>query len=573
MDELGQDGPLPLERMASLLGLTATLNARTSVHEILDAVLHVLMRELQAAWSGAYAREGGRDRLEASRGPMPDLPAVVTELGSFAADAIVRRDSGDRPAAFESLGAEVLCPIRKGGRTLAVLALGPRADGRAYRPEDAGFLRSVAACAAAAVENGIAHEELRRLSERLSVKEFQLGNLLDVGRELTASLDETNIQSRVTTTLMGHLLVSRCALYLDGPEGLRLAHERGVPSRVDRPVIPAREAEPVLKGLNGPRQVGELPAGPVRDRLQRTRMAVVVPLGGVDRACGFLAAGERASGAPFTDEDFEFAAALGRQCIGALDTARLHRIRVEKERQDRELQIAREIQRGLLPKRCPEARGFEFAAETEPCHEVGGDFYDLFPLDHGRLAVAVADVSGKGTPAGILMASVHASLRALAGTAALDVVLGRLSRFLFESTQAGRYVTLFYGELDLASRRLRYVSAGHVPPYRLGRGGRRERLHVGGPALGLMGEAGFTVCEITLDPGDVLTVVTDGATEATSPEDVEFGDEGVFRVLESQAGGTAAEALRGLLDAVHAWTAPAACPDDLTALVVKALEA
>lgn len=552
------------------LQLATTLSRRASVDEVLALVLGAAMDQVQAERGCLYVRdEEGRDRLGAARGYVSPAPAAA-DLGVFAPNAIVLRESGERPAVFEGLGAEVLFPVSGRGRTVAVLALGPRAGGCGYGPEEAGVLRNVAATAAAAIENGLVQDELRRLNQRLSVKVFQLRNLFDIGRELTASLDEGSIASLVTTTLMGHLLVSRSAFYLEGPEGLRLAHERGVAAR-ELAVIPMDEAEPILAGLTGPKAVGELPAGPVRQRLERTRMTVVVPVA-ADRARGLLAAGERASGASFSEEDLEFAQALGRQAIAALETVRLHRVRTEKERQDRELQLAREIQRSLFPKRWAAAAGFEFAAESEPCYEVGGDYYDLIPLGDGRLALAVADVSGKGTPASILMASVHASVRALAGTAPLDVLLQRLNSFLFESTQAGRYVTLFYAELDAAARRLRYVSAGHVPPYRLARNGRRERLHVGGPALGLLEAAAFTICELPLEPGDVLAIVTDGATEAASPADVEFGDEGVFAALESHARLTAADILRGLFDAVRAWTAPARCADDLTALVVKALE-
>jgi sigma-B regulation protein RsbU (phosphoserine phosphatase) len=278
---------------------------------------------------------------------------------------------------------------------------------------------------------------------------------------------------------------------------------------------------------------------------------------------------ERPSGAAFSEEDCDFAQTLGRQALTALETVRLHRIRVEKQRQDREMQIAREIQQSLFPSGLPDVPGFELAAESQPCQEVGGDHYDLIPLPHGRLAIAVADVSGKGAPASILMASVHATLRALAGTAAPDVLMARLNRFLLESTQENKYVTLFYGELDPGSRRLTYVNAGHVPPYRVSKGSRR-RLEAGGPVVGLLEDAVYAVGEEVLAPAEVLAVVSDGVSEAASPEDVELGDERVFESLEASSAGSATEILRGLVETVHAWTGPRGCSDDLTALVLRA---
>ena len=114
---------------------------------------------------------------------------------------------------------------------------------------------------------------------------------------------------------------------------------------------------------------------------------------------------------PFSEEDREFAQTLARQAVAALESVRLHRLSVEQQRRDREMQIAREIQQSLFPECCPAVPGFELSAKSLPCHEVGGDHYDFIPLPGGRLAVAIADVSGKGAPASILMASVHASLR------------------------------------------------------------------------------------------------------------------------------------------------------------------
>jgi sigma-B regulation protein RsbU (phosphoserine phosphatase) len=368
---------------------------------------------------------------------------------------------------------------------------------------------------------------------------------------------------------MGQLMASRCALYLGGPGGLMLAHERGLRVEEAPLTVPAPEARPVLESLRATTPVAELPAGAFRDALAGARLALAVPLSVAGRVEGLLAVGERASGAGFTEEDRDFAQTLGRQAMAALESVHLHRVQLEKQRQDRELQIAREIQRSLFPRGCPEVPGFSLAAESHSCHEVGGDYYDWVALPGGRLALVIADVSGKGTPASILMASVHASLRALAGTAVPEEIMRRLNRFLFENTQANKYVTLFYAELDPRRRCLSYVNGGHVPPYLLRAGG-TERLVGGGPALGLLEEAAYRAGEVALEPGSLLAMVTDGATEALSPADQEFGDERVCRALREAPDGPAEAVLRRLVEAVDSWTGPAGCSDDLTALVLKA---
>jgi sigma-B regulation protein RsbU (phosphoserine phosphatase) len=403
------------------------------------------------------------------------------------------------------------------------------------------------------------------------MKVFQLHNLFDISRELTASLDEPSIRSLVTATVLGQFLVSRCALFVLGDDGLQLGHARGLPAGLGFPPVPAAEARAFLGALRRPRPVAELDAGPLREALERARLVLVVPLTAGERASGLLAIGERSSGAGLTDEDLDFAQALARQAQAALEGARLHRVRLAKERQDRELQIARGIQQTLLPRGWPPVPGFEIAARSRSCYEVGGDYYDVIPLEEGRLAVVIADVSGKGTPASIMMASVHASLQAMAGSARPAQMLERLNRFLYANTQASRYVTLFYAELDPGRSRLEYVNAGHVPPYLLGADGRVERLTAGGPVLGLLEDVALESGTVHLVSGDLVAAVTDGVTEALSPAGEELGDDRVCRALGSAGGAGAKEVLRSLVAAVDAWTGPAGSTDDLTALIVRAL--
>ena len=588
----GEASPL-LKRMSeliSLLDLTTTLNSSLSREEILEAALLVVLGEMQSGRGALLVREpGGAYEVRASRGLPPTAPRRVV-LAETPKDAVVSRGEPAWAAAYEALGLEVVCPVVRydpgpgaspaggppGGpgsaRVVALLGLGRRMDGRPYGAEERGFLRSVAGCAATPIENGLIYHELRDLNQRLSVKVFQLHNLFDISRELVSTLDEEAIKNLVTSTVMGQLLVSRCALYLRVPGGLAVAHERGVRSGEGEPsVFPGPASEAVLDALTRPLPVDELPAGPLKRRLLSARLALVVPLSVSGRAEGLLAVGERVSGAPFSEEDRDFAQTLARQAMAAIQTVRLHRMSLESQRRDREMQIAREIQQSLFPRVVPDMPPFEVAAESRACYEVGGDHYDVIPLGGGRWALAVADVAGKGAPASILMASVHASLRALAGTAPAAMA-DRLNRFLYESTQANKYVTLFYGELDAAARRLTYVNAGHVPPFLVRPGGEAARLDVGGPVLGLLENALYETGEVHLAPGDVVAMVTDGVTEALSAGDVEFGDEQVVETLRRAAGESASGLVQRVVSAVEAWTGALGCTDDLTLLVLRARE-
>ena len=245
---------------------------------------------------------------------------------------------------------------------------------------------------------------------------------------------------------------------------------------------------------------------------------------------------------------------------------------MEKQRHDQELQIAREIQRSLFPARLPEIPGFEVAADSRPCYEVGGDSYDWIDLGGGRLALVVADASGKGTPASLLMASVHAFVHARAGTDAPAQMMERLNRFLVARTQANQYVTLFYAELDATERRLAYVNAGHVPPYHVARDGTVRRLPGGGPPLGLLEGASYA---------EVRDEARAGGRRGHGHR---RGDRGQLsrrvRVRQRSRLRDPARAVRGKRAAASSRAssqpsttgrAPAGCSDDLTTLVLKVL--
>jgi sigma-B regulation protein RsbU (phosphoserine phosphatase) len=566
----GTQSPDLLKRLSELIGLVelaSGLGPECAGAEGLEAVLRIVRAELGLERAALFVRsEDGRFALRASSALPPGAPPSLSDA-----------DAPDEPRVLGPAdevrvrhGLELLWPIGRSERPVALLGLGPLEGGRPYCAEERAFLRGVAACAATALESGRVQGELRRVNRELSARLFQLRNLFDAGRDLAGGSEEDTIRSVLVTTAMGHFLVSRCALYLPDPGGLALAEARGLPREQRLTPLPIDEARAALRDLSGPTDVGELPAGPLRQRLQEARLVLAVPLDAGSGLEGLLAIGARASGTPFSREDREFAAALARQAATALENARLNRLRAEKQRQDEELQVAREIQRSLLPRRAPELHGFDLAAESRSCYAVGGDSYDWILMGDGRLALVIADVAGKGTPASLLMASTHAYVRALAGTGAPAAVVERLNRFLFASTQTSRFVTLFYAELDAASRRLAYVNAGHVPPYRLAPDGGVSRLVEGGPALGLLERASYEAGELRLEPGDTVAMVTDGVTEANSEGEVEFGDERVCAALRALRGAGASAVLGGLLAAATAWTGPAGFADDLTALVLRA---
>ena len=550
-----------LLRLASLVDVFDNLDTGLDAEVALEAVLLAALGSLGSTRGMLFSFEDHALRLRVARG------VVRGDHDTRVAERLVREGPG--PGVGE-LGFPHVVPVGSGRRILGFLLVGPSSLGVMDDLDEHVVLEAVATCAEALLERESRRRDRKRLEMRISAQRYQLQSLLDLSRELATSFDEQQIKGLLTSTLMGHLMVSRCALYLrDGPK-VSLALERGTGRGDATCSIDEAESMRLVAILRGTVPVARLPPSAIRERVESTRMRLVVPLRLGDSVEGFIAVGDKIDGSALSDEDIDFVKTIGSETLAALTGARMQKVRVEKERQDRELQLAREIQESLFPESRPSIPGFELAAESRACYEVGGDYYDYFTLDGERMAVAVADVSGKGAGASLLMASVRAWLRARAGSGSPAEVVASLNQFLLESTQLNKYVTLFYGELDPATRTLRYVNAGHVPPFVMNSEGGRSRLEEGGPVLGVIDGVVFEEGTVELKRGDLLAVVTDGVTEAEDSEGTQFGEPRVFEETGRSPGVSAEEALRALRQAVEKWAGPVGCSDDVTLLMLKA---
>jgi sigma-B regulation protein RsbU (phosphoserine phosphatase) len=236
--------------------------------------------------------------------------------------------------------------------------------------------------------------------------------------------------------------------------------------------------------------------------------------------------------------------------------------------QEHEIAEARAIQEGFLPKEIPQLAGYEIAAAWQSARVVGGDYFDVLPFDGEMCGLCIADVAGKGLPAALLMSNLQAAVRGLASPSlAPEDLCSRLNALLCRNIASDRFVTLFYAQLDGASRQLRYVSAGHNPPFVVRRDGSHERLRQGGIVLGIFANQTFKSDVTQLQSGDRLVLYTDGVTEACNSEDEEFGEDRLLQVLQENAAAPAVEIQKKILQSVAQFS-HGAWQDDATLLVV-----
>ncbi len=244
--------------------------------------------------------------------------------------------------------------------------------------------------------------------------------------------------------------------------------------------------------------------------------------------------------------------------------------RDELRRKEAELSFARQVQQALFPRHLPATGGLEFSAICIPASVVSGDYYDIFQLPDGRLVLAIADISGKGISAAILMANLQALLRVVAGTCPSPAaVCSKLNSHLHQVTEAFWFATFFYAEWYPAERRLRYANAGHNNPVLAGNFQSRSLDH-GGIPLGILPEYDYETGEVVLQPGDLMVLYSDGITEAGAREAKEFGESRLMALIAANRQKPLGEIQERILGAVHAWTGDEV-EDDITLVLARVL--
>jgi len=277
------------------------------------------------------------------------------------------------------------------------------------------------------------------------------------------------------------------------------------------------------------------------------------------------------NGGPFTSRDERLLTAMAAQAAISIENARLYEQEIQQRLLNQELETARAIQQGFLPQAVPQLDGWDCGAFWQPMREVAGDFYDFYPLPDGRLALVIADVSGKGVPAALFMALSVTVLRFAMGLNFSPAeLMNRANRAILSDQKSSMFATVFVGFLDLESCVLQFASAGHNPPllYRAATG-QCEYLEAVGVAMGLFHDASYAMESVALEDGDVLVLYTDGITEVINAHEEEFGEERLEKLVIQNVSLTAQELTDLIIDAACDFATEEGAVDDETLVVVK----
>ncbi len=302
---------------------------------------------------------------------------------------------------------------------------------------------------------------------------------------------------------------------------------------------------------------------------QKTLSEIAVPIIMNQRVIGALNI-ESDQLAAFAEDDVEVLRFFADAAAISIEKAMLHRHLLEKKRIDDQLEIAREVQTHLLPSISPDIPGYDIAGVCIPTWQIGGDYFDYIKLVNDQLGIVVADVSGKGIPAALIMATFRAVIRGHTRSGSeLSQILPAVNTRLRESIRLNAFVTSIYGVLDAGAGNFTYANCGHNPPIIIRADGKKEELKYGGPPLGILEDASYEAGEIKLASGDLLVLYTDGVMENEDSDGREFGVERLASTLHQALNLSASSMINEVVQATRKFSSADSFKDDFTLVIIK----
>jgi sigma-B regulation protein RsbU (phosphoserine phosphatase) len=304
---------------------------------------------------------------------------------------------------------------------------------------------------------------------------------------------------------------------------------------------------------------------------EETRSEMVAPIISNDEVIGVFDLESDQLNA-YTEDDLQVLLLLASQVAIIIEKVMLHEQLIEKKRLEGQLEVARQVQLELLPANDPQLEGFDICAWNFSTEEVSGDYYDWVSIYEDQIGMVIADVSGKGVPAALLMAFLRASLRAAIHIGyAPHISMAKVNYLLWESIERNQFVTAFYGVLDASNKTLAYTNAGHNPPLLMDADGTARFMERGGLPLGMFKSTRYYEYYQAIEPGQLLVLYTDGATEANGANGEEYGRERLEAAVRASRHMSARDLITAIQQDVLAWTDGRGASDDMTFFIVKAL--
>lgn len=549
-----------------------------------QSVLHLIMGTLVISKAGIliFDDENQHLKLAASRGVENtelsfEVPANVINKLHHSSDPIFVENTEDQVLRnyFDSISEElaqlyshIWIPLKVKSRLLGVISISKKFMGQEYEPVDLELLNIIVQQLSISINNFYLIKNLKDANFQLNRKLLELETLYDLGIAIGSIMEVEELSEQILINSVGLTDASSGFLALRSEEGLELAASINLPEEDAKQL---ESFEPVTAILEKKESYLDN-SGEAEKHPYGIRKLLIVPLSGQYQVLGLMGLADKESRSGllnFTEDDRRLLLNFATQAGVAIENAKFYKESVEKERLEKELQVAATIQRNILPDSPPEIPGLEIVATTIPSRFVGGDHYDFHSRGKDHL-FSIADVSGKGIPAALLVSTLHATQHALiSGEWDVQRIVQRISSSIFKSSLSNKFITFFLISYDADTRSIRTVNAGHNPPLIISQDGEMKKLTKGGLVLGLLPDVDYDIEATQLKPGDVLVTFTDGVNEAMNIENEEFGDDRFEALLIENRHKSAREIFNSVMDAISEWTAGAPQHDDITLVIYK----
>lgn len=549
---------LDASRLESLLESAQLLNSSLDLDSLLKHLLRTVMGRTLVGRGFVAVEENGAMRYAQMRG----------------LKAIKSGDVFDETSARE-FGIHAVYPIGDAANPTGLLGIGKPPHGDVSGDEEES-LKALLAIAASSLANAKAHSETRRFNFQLNEKVQELRALLDLVRGLTATLEPEEVARLLVLTLAGRWATGKYALAVKKENQPMVERHKGI-------ALPSIEAiTPFIKDLPEAVLVKNLPESDFKTVLIGQKAELLFPIRSSESTAGVLIFGSRLGKTEYSEADLEFGAGLVAQAGVAFENSWFVRETIERKKIEQEIELAASIQAGLFPEFLPKLEGYDLAAKNRAARWCGGDYYDVLPIETSAAneksyLLCVADVSGKGLPASLLMSNVQATMRALLGRVPTLVELAaRTNELLHATTPSNKFVTAILIELEPATGKAKYVNAGHGDCLVLRENGAVEKLESTGLPFGMMPPEmlemlgkNYEERSFRLAAGDLLALYSDGVTEAYDEAETEWGDERLLECLRPIAAKSSEKIVERIFEAIDLFAGLAPQHDDITLMIIK----
>lgn len=467
---------------------------------------------------------------------------------------------------FEQIGIEkesILFNLKTTNHHIGFLCLGPKGNKQELTEREIEFIESLTIISSVAIANSRMFKEMRHINRRLDRKVHDLNTLLELSKDFNLMVDRDEIARVFKFAMLGQMLIRTFFFALDVDDEKSIVSISGIKEE------PSKEDLDKLFELDDVTHISE---NSDCEFLNENNIRLVIGLKFQNEKIGVVGVGLRGNKQEYGPEEVNFLQSLGNLALLTIQKSLLLDERLQKQRMEEELNLAKNIQIGLLPDPLPEIDRFDLAAINISSRQVGGDYFDFIETPEKNHLVAIADVTGKGVPASLLMANLQSMLHALAP---IDVTMseatGSINDIIYNNTPPDKFITFFWGIISDNGTKFKYVNAGHDPPILFRKGSDVPvLLEEGGVILGAMPTMmPYESAEIDLRPGDLIVFFTDGVTEAMNPEQTEeYETERLKECIRKNRDKTAQEIQDAIIKDINAFSNNIQY-DDITTIVLK----